>query len=1000
VIAAAIAALLFLAAALPVGNGLHWRSIGPSIGGGRTTSVAGSNHDPFLYYFGAMDGGVWKTADGGSTWTDVWGQKPVGSIGAVAIAPSNDSVVWVGTGESNSRNDTSYGDGVWVSTDGGKTFVHRGLDKTFAISRILVSPTDPRVALVGAVGDFYRDTPDRGLYRTADGGRTWTKTLYVGAQSGVSDIASDPSGRVVFAGVWQFHRMPWDFASGGPFDGLYRSRDFGKTWVRLHGHGLPGGLMGRIGVSVSRSDPRVAYATIQSKAGTLWRSSDGGDTWRLVSKDTYVNQRPFYMSHIVVDPIDPDHVLAESEDLAESRDGGKSFDNIDTAVHQDHHDLWWSNDGRRLIEADDGGAPISVDGGRTWMWRFNVPIGQVYHVGYDLEFPYHVCGGLQDNDSFCGPSDSLNPLGILDSDWRDVGNDGDGSWVWPDRDPTYIWNVGVSALNGQLGIYDTVTRENVDVTPSLQDTNGAALAGMKYRYNWQAPIALAPLSAPSGFKSFQRETYSSPVYYGANVVFVTVDHGELWSVISPDLTLNDPRHQQRAGGPINTDVSGAEFFDTLVDIAPSSVNSNVIWVGTDDGLLQLTRDSGAHWKNVTMRGIGPYGRVECVEPSSFSQSSAFAVVDRHMMGDRHPYIFATDDYGSTWRPIVGGLPDDEYAHVVRQSPRNPDLLFAGLEQGVWVSFDRGAHWQSLQLDMPPTSAADLRIQPEYDDLVAATHGRSFFILDDLRPLEQLASAHASSTVYLFKPRSVQRTWRWWTSGYGTGGGECCEPGDRFAGDNPSVGAIVSYYLSSASPSGVAFDVLDAKGHLVSHFRGPSQAGVNRTSWDLTEPGPVPWFSARPWNQGPSEGAVVVPGVYKVRMRAGSVDQIQPLEVIADMRSRYNYYDERHDFTNALLDELSSIDIALNDLDARAKHRPLTAAERSVYDAFTSNPRNSEDDLLRPDRVREMVQTLLLDIDLSQSPPTDGQRAEAARIAELYSSVMARYRALRVETPRS
>jgi len=982
VIAAAVAAFLALAAALPVGSGLHWRSIGPSIGGGRATSVAGSDHDPFLYYFGAMDGGVWKTTDGGSTWTDVWGQKPVASIGAVAIASSNDNVVWVGTGESNSRNDTSYGDGVWMSTDGGRTFVHRGLDKTYAISRILVSPIDPRVALVGATGDFYRDTPDRGLYRTTDGGRTWARTLYVGPQSGISDIASDPSGRVVFAGVWQFHRVPWDFMSGGPLDGLYRSLDFGKTWTHLNGHGLPGGLMGRIGVAVSRSDPRVVYATIQSKAGSLWRSSDNGNDWRRVSTDTYVNQRPFYMSHIAVDPTDPNHVLAESEDLVESRDGGKSFDNVDGAVHQDHHDLWWSHDGRRLIEADDGGAPISVDGGHTWTWRFNVPIGQVYHVGYDLTNPYDVCGGLQDNDSYCGPSDSLNPQGILDGDWRDVGNDGDGSWVWPDpSDADLIWNVGVSALNGQLGIYDWATRENVDVTPSLRDTNGTALAGMPHRYNWQAPIAFS---------------HAAPyvAYYGANVVFRSTDRGKSWATISPDLTLNDRRHQRTAGGPINSDVSGAEFYDTIVDIAVSSVDPSVIWVGTDDGLVQMTRDAGTHWSNVTMRAVGRYGRVEAVEPSSFAAAAAFAVVDRHMMGDRRPYIFATDDYGATWRRIVSGLPVSQYAHVVRQSHHDPDLLFAGLEQGVWVSFDRGRRWQPLQLNMPPAAVADLRIQPVENDLIAGTHGRSFFILDDIGALEGLARAR-SSRAYLFAPRPTYRYWRWWTDGYGTGAGECCAPSDRFAGDNRDPGALISYYLSTASRDQTRFDVLDPSGHVIAGWWGPSNPGIDRVSWDLAESAPTPWYSARGWNQGPEEGAIVVPGTYLLRMRSGSMTVDQPLVVHPDPRGQWTQddYQARFEFQRSLLSQLDTIDKALNDLDARARRRALTPSERAVYRSLTSNPRNSEDDLMRSDRLREQLQTLLLDIGLSPSPPTDGQRAEAARIAGVYSTVMSRYRAL-------
>ncbi len=979
----ALAALLF--AASPFG-GLHWRSIGPAIGGGRTTSVAGSDRDPLLYYFGAMDGGVWKTTDAGATWTDVWSHQPVAAIGAVTIAPSDDAVVWVGTGESNSRNDTSYGDGVWVSRDGGRSWMHRGLDATFAISRILVSPRDPDVALVGATGDFYRDTPDRGVFRTTDGGRSWKKTLYVGPQSGISDLAADPSGRVVFAGVWQFHRVPWDFASGGPLDGLYRSRDAGATWQRLSGHGLPDGYMGRIGVAVSRSDPRVVYAVIQSRAGVLWRSDDGGDHWRRVNADTYVNQRPFYMSHVAVDPTNPDHVMSMSEDLVESRDGGRTFVDVSGAVHQDHHGMWWSADGKRLIEADDGGAPISMDGGATWLWRFNVPIGQVYHVGYDDENPYHVCGGLQDNDSFCGPSDSLNPLGILDSDWRDVGDDGDGSWVWPDpSDPSLIWNVGVSTLNGQLGIYDMATRENRDVTPAIEDTNGNAIAGETHRYNWQAPIAFSGTAA----------------LYGSNVLFLSTDRGLLWKTVSPDLTRDEKQHQQTAGGPINTDVSGAEFFDTIVDIGVSPVDRRVVWVGTDDGLVQVTRDVFAPspvWQNVSVRGIGPYGRVECVEPSAISAAGAFAVVDRHMMGDRHPYVFSTDDFGAHWRPIVAGLPSDQYAHVVRQSRANPDLLFAGLEQGVWVSFDRGRKWQTLKLDMPPASVADLRIQPTYDELIAGTHGRSFFILDDLRPLEGFAAAQNAGAPTLFAPRPAYLFWRWWSVGFGaggrTGGGpECCEPADRFAGTNPDGGALISYALPAGSRAQPNLQVLDSAGRVVRTLDASADPGINRVSWDLRESPPPIWMSAREWNQG-ADGARVVPGKYVVRLRMGAFTQRRALVVNGDPRAKWTQadYQARHDFERGLLDELGQIDVALNALDARARRRPLTSAERSAYDALTSNPRNSEDDLLKPDRLRERLQTLLLDISLSAEPPTPGQRAEASAIAAAYDRAIQTFRA--------
>ena len=978
-------AIAFVAAfliATPVGGAMHWRSIGPAIGGGRTTSVAGSNDDALLYYFGAADGGVWKTTDGGATWSDVWGQMPVGSIGAVAVAPSDDDVVWVGTGEANSRNDTSYGEGVWVSHDAGRSWTHRGLDASMAISRILVAPHDPQTALVAATGDPYRDSTERGVFRTTDGGRSWTKTLYAGPSSGVSDMAADPSGQTVFAGVWQFRRKPWDFASGGTADGLYRSRDGGKTWHRLTGDGLPDGLMGRIGVAVSRGDPRVVYAVIQSRSGTLWRSDDGGDRWHRVNADTYANQRPFYMSHIAIDPLDEDHVIAESEDLVQSRDAGHHFENIAGALHQDHHDLWWSHDGKRLIEASDGGAAISVDGGETWLWGFNVPIGQVYHVGYDTANPYQICGGLQDNDAFCGPSDSLDPLGILDGHWRDVGNDGDGSWVWPDpTDARYIWNVGVNALNGQLGLYDTATRENIDVTPSLHDTNGAGLVGVTYRYNWQAPIAFSRGARPAA-------------YYGANVVFRSYDRGRSWKAISPDLTLDDPRHQRPAGGPINTDISGAEFYDTIVDIAPSTVDANVIWVGTDDGLIQLTRDDGAHWSNVTMRGIGPYGRVECVEPSGFNAGAAFAVVDRHMMGDRRPYIYATDDFGATWHAITAGLPRDQYAHVVRQSHANPAVLFAGLEQGVWVTFDGGRSWSSLQQNMPTTAVDDLRIQPIADDLVAATHGRDFFILDDIGPLEQPTSVFRQNA-YLFAPRPAYAFWRWWTYSFGSAAGECCVSTNRFSGENPEPGTLISYYLRKPLVQPPVVQILDGDGHVVRTLDAPATAGIDRVSWNLTESPPASWWSARPWNQGVTDGARVVPGTYLVRLRAGSTTIDEPLVVRPDPRSSWTQrdYAARYDFERRVLVQLNAIDLALNDLDRRASKRPLTHAERALFDQLTSDPRNNEDDMYRPDRLRERVQTLLLDVGFSAEPPTPGQRAEAADVATTYNEVMSRYRAL-------
>ena len=553
--------------------------------------------------------------------------------------------------------------------------------------------------------------------------------------------------------------------------------------------------------------------------------------------------------------------------------------------------MWISRDGRRIIEANDGGAPISIDGGKTWDWRFNVVLAQIYRVGYDEQNPYHVCGGIQDNDSYCGPSDSLSPFGIENADWREVGNDGDGSWAWPQPgDPESIWNVGVNELNGQLGIFDLHSRQNYDISPDVIDTNGRALAGLPYRSNWEAPIAFS----------------NNVAYYGANVLFATKDRGRTWSIVSPDLTRNDPSKQQVAGGPINTDVSGAEFYDTIFDIAPSPLQPGRIWVGTDDGLVQLTLDRGAHWRDVTPPGIQPWGRIDTVEASNADARRAYVAVDRHVMGDPRPYVLVTDDSGASWRTIVNGLPSDQYVHVVREDPANPDVLYAGSEQGVWFSLDRGARWQSLQLNMPSVAVHDMRIQPERHDLMLATHGRGFWILDDIAALSGLSKAVAASAPALFPIRSAYTWYRWWSDYYGTHPNECCLSAGAYAGENPPEGADITYYLPSATNASA--EIFDAQGRRVRCFDLAGGAGVQRSVWDLTETPPVEWRHAREWNRG-GAGATVVPGHYIVRLHAGETNLEQPLEVRPDPRAAWTQaqYVERYDFVTGLNDELSAID---------------------------------------------------------------------------------------------
>jgi photosystem II stability/assembly factor-like uncharacterized protein len=982
---AVLASFFVLSCAVAQASGafgnLAWRNLGPALAGGRTAAVAGTDQDPLLYYFGAAGGGVFKSTNGGLTWDDVWPHAAVGAIGALAIAPSDKRVVWAGTGEPNPRNDASYGDGVWLTRDGGARWIQRGLSNTFAISKILVDPRDPNRALVGALGNTFADSRDRGVYRTTDGGATWQHTLYAGPQSGISDMDWNPRDpRVVYAGVWQFRRKPWTFTSGGPVDGIYKSIDGGITWRRLAGNGLPRGYMGRIGIAVAPSDPRRVYALIQSPAGLLWRSDDAGAHWRLMSRDTLVDQRPFYMSRLIVDPADADHVFFASENLLQTFDGGKTFDDVSTAVHQDHHGFWISRDGRRIIESNDGGAPISIDGGKTWDWRFNVDLAQIYHVGYDDRNPYRVCAAMQDDDSYCAPNLSLSPLGLTARDWRDVANDADGVAVWPEPgDPQSVWNVGINELSGQLGIFNLESRQNVDITPYVHDTNGRALAGLPYRFNWEAPLAFSRIQP-------------GVAYFGANVVFETSDRGRTWKALSPDLTRNDVSKQQLSGGPINTDISGAEFYDTLLDIAPSPIDAKVLWVGSDDGLIWRTVDGGGHWVDVTPAQIAPWGRVETIEPSRVSIDRAYAVVNRHTMGDRKPYVLTTSDGGKTWRTIVSGLPPLDPAHVVREDLQNPDVLYAGLEQGAWISFDRGARWESLRLGMPSTSVRDLRIAPAANDLIAGTHGRGIYVLDDLTAFAGLSAARAAGTATLFAPRTAYTWYVWWSGQYGTHDDECCVPAGTFSGTDAPYGALLTYYLP-AKTADTWIEILDAQGRRVRRFDAPGDAGLNRTSWDLLEEAPVAWNAARDWNKTWT-APMVVPGSFTVRLHAGTQTAGRRLAVAADPRAHWTQADyvARHDFLSSLDDELSQVDVALNRLDAM---RPAASAARrkaidAIHSRLTSGIVNSEDDQWRPDQLRERLTILLGVVALSQAPPLPPHLREAADIRTEFETVMTAY----------
>jgi len=973
-------------------NRLRWREVGPAVSGGRITSVVGSARDPKLYYVGSAGGGVWKSVNAGATWSPVFDDAGISSIGAVAIDPSDDNIVWAGTGETNPRNDVSYGNGIYRSADGGKTWKHLGLEATMQISSIAIDPRDGNTVTVGAMGDFFNDSDARGIYRTTDAGATWTKTLYVGPQSGISDLAVDPKNPdTMYAGVWQFRRVPWTFTSGGPDDGLYKSTDAGKTWTKLTGNGLPAGITGRIGLAIAPSNPQRIYALIEAKGGILWRSDDGGATWAMISDDTLVDQRPFYFSHINVDPSNPDHVFGVSEQLAESRNAGKTFRIVARGVHVDYHAMWIApNDAQRMITGEDGGYAITLDGGRNWEFSRNLAIGQVYHIGYDDETPYRVCAPLQDNNGFCGPSNGLNPGGIPDEAWdRVVG--GDGMWAWPDpRDPNLVW---ADSQNGSLSIYDRTAKRNTQIAP-YRGTSGDefALDRAKYRYNWDSPVAFAPWDGRIA-------------WYGADVVFQTEDRGMHWHPISPDLTRNIKAHQQPSGGPLALDVSSAEFSDNILDIEGSPVHKGEIWVGTDDGLVQLTVDGGAHWTNVTPPGVPPFGRVEIVAPSPLVDGTAYAVIDRHMSGDRTAYAFVTHNHGKTWTSIGAGLPPGQEARAIRPDTRNAHLVYVGLENSLWSSYDDGAHWAKFNLNLPPAAIYDIRIQPRFNDLLLATHGRSLWIFDDLTPIQQLPQARAAGAM-LFAPRTTYAF-----------GQHADDEGlyTRFGGRNPPGGTMISFYQTTPGAKPPSVTILDAHHRVIRTIAGSTMveereipnvtndAGLNRVQWDLRENGPVRWDgAAKEEYKGPRTGAAVVPGNYFVRMVLDGKTFEQPFTVKQDPRTHFTaaQYSASYAFGKKHQAEYSAIDAALNRIDgimqsgkARmtggtnaaldAKLTATMARAQAVKDMLTADYHNDEDSIQRPGKLREDMQRLTN----GGIPLTDATRTYAARVDGEYAAVM-------------
>jgi photosystem II stability/assembly factor-like uncharacterized protein len=867
--------------------GLSWRSIGPAMFAGRVADVAGVPGKPDILYVAAASSGLYKSVNGGTTFDPVFENGNTLSIGAIAVQPDNPDVVYVGTGEGAVRNSISFGDGVYRTIDGGKTWMHLGLEKSERFSRIVIHPTNRQIVLAAAMGKAFGPGGDRGIYRTTDGGASWTRTLAVNDTTGASDVAIDPGDpNTVYAGMYDYQRGPWFLRSGGPGSGLYRSSDGGVTWKKLTDpalkNGLPGAPMGRIGVSVSASDPRVVYALIESQEGVMWRSEDRGATWTIVSSDHRINNRPFYYTQVRVDPTDPSRVYTMSGSFNVSTDGGRTWGSPGGRMFGDHHALWIDPlDPKRLLCGTDGGFFISRDYGRNWDFVNNMPMAQAYHLGVDMAEPYHVMGGFQDHEIWRGPNEKWNQIGVREGDWVRLRYMADGMHAIADpRDPNIIY------YNGHFGDITRLDMRNQEeryVQPYPPGPNGGGAIIDQYRFNWNSPVHMSP-------------TNPDVVYYGGNVLFRTTDRGETWSVISPDLTTNDKTKQMSSGGPVSNDNTRAEFHCTIISIAESPRDRNVIWAGTDDGNLQVTRDGGRTWTNVArnIAGAPKFSWVSSIAASKTGAGTAYISIDQHRLDDFAPYVFVTTDYGQTWRRISQGLTG--YVHVVKEDPKEPNLVYAGTELGFFASFDRAATWTDLRLGLPHLAVVDLVVHPRDNDLVIATHARGFYILDDITPLQHIAAAASAggrtngapaSPIFdrtrpmLFLPMAAVRY---------IPASDTSVLGNRvWVAPNQPYGAIINYYLPAAAPSGVDFTVIDRTGRTVSAFKGPSAEGVNRAVWTLAEQsscGPASEAVGRGRGRGSVGGGTwirAIPGEYTVRLTVSGTTLQQPVTVRLDPR---------------------------------------------------------------------------------------------------------------------
>ena len=972
---------------------LQWRSIGP-YRGGRATAVAGVTSQPNVFYFGATGGGVWKTTDGGINWENVSdGHFKTGSVGAIGIAESDPNVVYVGMGESPIRGNFSHGDGVYKSTDAGKTWKHIGLEDTRQIARVRVHPKNPEIVFAAALGHVFGPNEQRGVFRSTDGGKNWQKVLFRSNKAGAVDLILDPTNpNNVYAAFWEVYRQPWTLESGGAGSGLFKSTDGGDTWNEItRNPGLPRGVTGKAGITVSPANPERIWALVEAEDGGVFRSDNGGKTWAKVNEQRSLRQRAWYYTRIYADPQNADTVYVLNTGFYKSNDGGKTYSSIGVP-HGDNHDLWIApNDPMRMINSNDGGANVSYNGGRSWSEQ-DQATAQFYRVTLDNDFPYNIYGAQQDNSTVKIASRTTDS-GIDRINWYDVGG-GESGWLAPSPKDSNIIFAG--SYGGLITRYDHHTGQLRNVTPWPDNPMGAGAADLKYRFQWNFPILFSPHD-------------QNTLYAGGNVLFRSTNEGQSWQAISGDLTRNDKSKQGSSGGPITKDNTSIEYFCTIFTAMESPAVKGVLWVGSDDGLVHVTRDAGKTWQKVTPPGMPEWIQINSIDASSFDAGTAYVAATAYKLDDFKPYFFKTNDYGKTWKKITNGISDSAFARVVREDPNRRGLLYAGTETGLYVSFDDGDNWQAFQLNLPVVPITDLAIHKREKDMVAATQGRSFWVLDDTTVLHQMADA-VKADAYLFKPEDSYRM----PGGGGFG------PRDATVGQNPPSGAAIYYYLKTKPSSDVTLEILDGSGKPVKKFtsksadspaasappsdeegfggrggpaRAPAEAGLNRFVWDLRYPDATRFPGMILWS-GETRGPRAAPGTYQARFTVDGKTMTQSFDIRKDPRvtTTPEEFAKQFDLLTRIRDKFNETSDAvlqirdmrkqIDDITNRTKDQPgakaiadaakalkarLTAVEEELYQ--TKN-QSSQDPLNYPIRLNNKLAALGGVVADADAAPTD------------------------------